>query len=302
MASDDTSASEIALGVPVYEATIVQEPVPPRLVNEDIAGVTPPTGDAVYPECHTVDERGRDEPAHDHLRLARPDLLFNAQASMAPAATAHDSQPADTPEDAPRAHPRRRHARGAPTIGGVLVRQLGAADLAACVAIEELCYPPPVVEGLASFERELRHFPAGCWVAVDTGGAAPTTSTDRVIGYAICMPTCMRHCPLESSYTTELPMPSDADADRTLYVHDLAVAPEARGAGIGALLLQQVLMCAITARVPSVTLTEVCGARGFWEHHGFACLTELSEAACERLRTYPEKCGEVHMMQRAVSL
>ena len=162
-------------------------------------------------------------------------------------------------------------------------------DLEACAAIEVQSYPPTVVEGVAVFARELKHHPASCWVADDGASTA--------VGYAISMPARESDCPLELNASEEFALPEASDERRTLYLHDIAVAKDARRAGVGALLLRRVLDHAQEAGLPCITLTAVCGGASYWARHGFAPVDELSAAAQERLRSYPAECGDVRVMQ-----
>lgn len=173
------------------------------------------------------------------------------------------------------------------------VRPMQPSDLEACAAVELQSYPSTVVEGQALFRRELHNYPEGCLVAADDG--------ENVAGYAVSMSARMSDCPLELNASEELRRPLASDDDPTLYLHDLAVAANARRAGVGALLLQSVLEVARAAGLPRVTLTAVCGADSYWESHGFERMAAPSAEALARLRSYPAECGDACMMQLSLA-
>ena len=179
------------------------------------------------------------------------------------------------------------------------VRRMRPSDLAACAAIEVQSYPRAVVEGVELFARELEQNPSTCWVAergADDGGGAV------LMGYAVSMPARTSDCPLElHAHDAFTPPDADGQEGRTLYLHDLAVATSERKAGVGTLLLRRVTEHARETAMPSVTLTAVCGGASYWLRHGFAPVDQVSTAARERLRSYPDECGEVRMMRRPVS-
>ena len=185
----------------------------------------------------------------------------------------------------------------------VHLRPFEPTDIAACAAIEAESYPPAVVEGPGMFAKELERHPAGCWVAED--GA-----TSAVLAYSISMPARSADCPLawNAAEGQQLRPPPDDTAEEkgdreegTMYLHDIAVGANARGAGVGALLLRRVVRSAQAAALPTITLTAVCGAASYWVQHGFAPIEPPSDAAQERLRSYSAECGDPQMMRRTLA-
>ena len=175
----------------------------------------------------------------------------------------------------------------------VLLRPLTTHDLAACAVIEADSYPTAVCEGLDVFAGKLAHSPRSCWVAVEAG-------TGGVVGYAIAMPARHSECPVELFAPSGPTDPAADGEDRTLYLHDVSVAPPARRKGVGELLVRQAEEYAAAEGLPTITLTAVCGGSSYWSRHGFSKLTHVSDAARQRLLTYPPECGEVTMMRRDV--
>ena len=102
-------------------------------------------------------------------------------------------------------------------------RPMMAADLAAVERIAEIVHPAYPESEEVPAER-LALFPAGCLIAEGALG--------EVLGYAVSHPGRLGRPPALDSRLGELP--SDADC---LYLHDVALLPEARGLGLGELLV-----------------------------------------------------------------
>ena len=180
------------------------------------------------------------------------------------------------------------------TDAALRLRPLTLDDCNACAMIELACYPKPVCEGAEIFNRFVKSAAAGCWVVVDDAKAY-----DTIVGYMLCMPTLFEECPLELS-AKSLPTSS---AKNTLYLHDIAVAPEARNRGVAAILQDTAASLARLNELRTITLTAVCGAWDYWLRRGYSTLEadddddHVSDAARERLGSYPAECGAVRLMQ-----
>lgn len=121
------------------------------------------------------------------------------------------------------------------------------ADLAEVDAIGTLCHPD-LPEPPAVFAERLALFPAGCFVT--TGG------------YAIAHPWAGAPPPLAALLGALPPAPDH------LFLHDVALRPEARGRG---------LLPALLARLDALGFAEtrlvaVRGTSALWARHGFAAL------------------------------
>ncbi|HEY0624108.1 GNAT family N-acetyltransferase [Sphingomonas sp.] len=126
------------------------------------------------------------------------------------------------------------------------------ADLAEAVHRD---YP----ENAAVFGACFRLYPAGCHV-VDIG-------EERIGGYLIAHPgrfdtPSVLDVPLE-----RLPEPADC-----YYLHDLALAPAARGHGLAGAAVEIVIAEARRSGLDTLALIAVGDAHGFWRHQGFTPL------------------------------
>lgn len=127
-------------------------------------------------------------------------------------------------------------------------------DLADVVALAERVHPD-LPEDAAVFHDRLGLYPRGCLVLGD-GAHSP------IAGYAVGHPWLKGAPPKLDSVLGVLPEPADC-----FYIHDVVIAPEARGAGHSRVVVDQLLELA--ASYPSATLVSVYGTVPFWSRFGF---------------------------------
>ncbi len=131
---------------------------------------------------------------------------------------------------------------------------LQATDMDAVGAIAGQVHPA-LPERLAVLAEKQRLFPAGCRKLV-AGGA--------VRGYALAHPWLLAEPPALDAFLCELP----ADAD-CLFVHDVAVLPEARGGGAGAAYMAHAEAVAAAGGWPAIALIAAYGTARLWRRFGF---------------------------------
>lgn len=105
------------------------------------------------------------------------------------------------------------------------------------------------------FEERLSLYPAGCFVLDGAAG---------VRGYVLAHPWLLGRPPSLNSLLGRLP----ADVD-TLYLHDLALLPAARIAGLGSRAVDLIADRARGEGVATVSLLAVGQSSGFWQRQGF---------------------------------
>lgn len=119
--------------------------------------------------------------------------------------------------------------------------------------------------------------PGSCFVASLAGGAP--------VAYLLALPWRFDDPPHLDAPTCQLP----ADAD-TLYLHDLAVAPEARGSGAAGALVGAFMAALAASRIGRASLIAIQGSPSWWARHGFAPVA-MTPALAERLAGYgPDAC------------
>jgi predicted N-acetyltransferase YhbS len=132
---------------------------------------------------------------------------------------------------------------------------MGAADIPAVLAIQARCYDAAKHESAAVFQAKLAAAPGCSFVAGREGDT---------LGYLVAVPALLGLPP--PLHGEDCPLPPAPDC---LYLHDMAVAPEARGSGSA-----QALVAAFFAQQRRLgfahsALTAVNGAAGYWERLGF---------------------------------
>ncbi|MCE7027090.1 GNAT family N-acetyltransferase [Jiella avicenniae] len=141
------------------------------------------------------------------------------------------------------------------------------ADLAAVMQLAGRIHPG-LPEDEAVFAERLELFPKGCRVLVCGEGIA---------GYALAHPIHYPHPP--SLDTLVGAIPPDADA---FYIHDVAIAPEARGRGHAEAVVAALLE--IADGFPRACLVSVYGTAAFWQRFGFVATD--GEVSAEKLAGY----------------
>lgn len=151
------------------------------------------------------------------------------------------------------------------------------ADLPQVARVAERVHPD-YPEDLAIFTERQRLYPPGCLVL----------EHDGVRGYAFAHPWRFGHPPKLNTKLHRLP--DDAD---TFYLHDIAILPEARGAGAGQAVVPLLRAQAAAARLGSLSLIAVGQSRPFWIKHGFS--VHVSDTLRAALSSYgAEACFMVH--------
>lgn len=161
-------------------------------------------------------------------------------------------------------------------------RAMTTADLPAIEAIAlqvHAAYP----ESDAVFLERLALYPQGCHVLVRG------TTID---GYLLSHPWHRDTPPGLDSLLGALP--SDPDC---LFIHDLALLPDARGRGDAAVIVEQLAALAKRERLPALALIGVSGTSPFWSGQGFVAQDVPKLAA--KLASYDL---DARLMLRMVSL
>jgi GNAT superfamily N-acetyltransferase len=128
------------------------------------------------------------------------------------------------------------------------------ADLADVMAVAERVHPEHP-EDAAVFEERLALFAAGCAVLADDV---------RLYGYRLGHPWILAEPPGLNTLLARLPATPD-----TLFLHDLALLPEARGEGHAREIVEETLALARASDLGCVSLIALGGSRAFWAVMGF---------------------------------
>lgn len=151
-------------------------------------------------------------------------------------------------------------------------RPLAAGDLDAVVAIADIVHPS-YPERRAAFADKLTLAPEACFALLDERSFAGNTTDhdESIAGYAIGYPWRRRTiAPLDTVLGA---LPADAE---TLYVHDIAVLPAARGRGAAAAVIEHLAAAAQARGLPWLSLVAVYGAQALWARCGFVAVEDAA--------------------------
>jgi ribosomal protein S18 acetylase RimI-like enzyme len=148
-------------------------------------------------------------------------------------------------------------------------RPMTAGDLDGVVATARLAFPNHP-EDRPCFEERLALNPGGCFVLAGEAG---------VRGYLIAYPWVSGSAPALNSLIGAIPEAAD-----TVYLHDLALHPDARGGGHARPVIERLAAETRAAGWPSLSLVAVNEAAGFWARFGFE--VRESQALRAKLASY----------------
>lgn len=134
-------------------------------------------------------------------------------------------------------------------------RPMTAADLDGVVEVAGLSFPDHP-EDRACFENRLALNPGGCFVLAGDEG---------VRGYLVAYPWRRGAAPALNALIAAIP-----DDAAVVYLHDLALHPDARGGGWTRAIIERLADQARTAGWRELALVAVNDAVDFWRRNGFA--------------------------------
>lgn len=158
------------------------------------------------------------------------------------------------------------------------VRPLTAADLPELLQVQCACYGEDFAESGEVFARRLASA-AQCSLALEQAG--------RMRAYLAAYRSRMsKITPLHGDFEA-------VEAADTLYLHDMAVHPDAAGLGMAQALLSSLWDRARAEGLRHTALVSVQGSRGYWERHGYAVHALADPQQQQRLDSYGE--GALYM-------
>lgn len=151
------------------------------------------------------------------------------------------------------------------------IRLMQIADLNAVVRLQDHCYADEFYESPQVVAKRLMLYPQSCWLAC---------YQDKIWGYLFSYPSRLGQVnPLGAEF-------GQYEQANCLYLHDMAVSPDARGQGVATTLLQQALNYAGTLGLSHAALVAVQNSAAFWQQQQFDVVEDLSEAASMALTSY----------------
>lgn len=134
--------------------------------------------------------------------------------------------------------------------------------------IQEVAYRDGLAEDIDILKIKADVSPETCFVCLD--------DDEQVLGYVLAHPWESDHPPcINQDISDREEVVSTEDAS-TLYIHDLAISPEARGEGVAQALIENLLEQAQSLDINKVSLVAVQGMSGFWSKYGFKSIKSNS--------------------------
>lgn len=165
-------------------------------------------------------------------------------------------------------------------------------DLPHVMGVQAQAYGDVMLESEATLASRLALSPGTCWVAVDAVDAADathvSTNEPRVAGYLFTHPWRLAAPPPLDIVLDALP-----DAPDCWYVHDMALAPRTRGAGVASQLYAAALTAAQSLGLQTSALVAVQQSQGFWARFGYVPAPDVSPLIAAKLAGYGD--GAVFM-------
>lgn len=160
------------------------------------------------------------------------------------------------------------------------IRPLTLADLPAALALQAECYPPAIRDGEAAFASRIVQAPDWCWTIESHG---------RMDAYLLSHPWQSLSPPSPDTVLTS------AEGE-CWYIHDLSIAPHARGEGLARPLLAACLDA--HPKISRAELVAVPGAEPVWLRLGWHRVTDLSLALSAKVAGYGD--GSVYMARDCI--
>ena len=151
------------------------------------------------------------------------------------------------------------------------VRTAHQVDIEAILAIQAVCYTEIVPETRVSLLAKLAASPTTCFVALLNG---------QIVGYLLSIPWEFANPPTLNAQSCQLPAVPDC-----LYLHDLAIAPAGRGAGVGQMLVDAFMQELHASGLHRACLIAIQGSASYWKRFGFEPVA-LTQPLADRLKTY----------------
>ncbi len=127
--------------------------------------------------------------------------------------------------------------------------------------IQDQAYRDIGSEELNVLKNKLEYSPSTCLVSV--------SEANEVQGYLLAHPWSGKEPP---KLFRALPSISDPGY---LFLHDMAVSPKFRSLGVGAKLIEHLVLTAKSQHIDKILLVAVQGSCGFWANIGFDLVTDV---------------------------
>lgn len=126
--------------------------------------------------------------------------------------------------------------------------------------IQEVAYRDGLAEDIDILKIKAEVSPETCFVCMDD---------EQVLGYVLAHPWESEVPPCLNQDISQSDEVVSVDQASTIYIHDLAINPDARGYGIAQALIENLTTYAQHLNVDKISLVAVQGMSSFWSKYGF---------------------------------
>lgn len=136
----------------------------------------------------------------------------------------------------------------------MIIRLIQDTDWPAILAIQEVVYPDITPESEDVLRSKIALGRDTCIVATD--------HQNHITGYCLAHPWSDKPASLHTLYTPP-------DIPLSLYIHDMAIAPQYAGTRIGSQIFYHLVLWAKTQKLPQISLISLAQAITYWKRLGF---------------------------------
>lgn len=131
------------------------------------------------------------------------------------------------------------------------IRHIAAEDWDTIMEIQHASFPPTTIESRETLQSMWFHSPQSCLIADS-------------LGYILAHPWIADDLP-----PTQAEIPGIPQNSTSLFIHDLAISPKARGLGLAKALVTAALDWARNQKLEFASLIAVQDSQSFWQRFGF---------------------------------
>ena len=155
-----------------------------------------------------------------------------------------------------------------------MIRAIQSADWQGIDRVQRASFPTSAIESMEAL-RSIAEAAAGMCAVAEIGG--------EVCGYLLAHPWIADDLPELNKPLASCPRSAD-----TLFIHDLAILPYARGGGLASRMVRHVVAAAVGIGIRKAALISVQDTLEFWSRFGFVDRPELTERFRARVASFTE--------------
>jgi ribosomal protein S18 acetylase RimI-like enzyme len=166
------------------------------------------------------------------------------------------------------------------------IRTINQQDWPQIMAIQQDCYQQITPEPLAVMQSKWHSSPQSCFVV---------EYKNQVMAYVLAHPWYQANAP-----KLDVVLPTIEQPD-CLYIHDMAVSPEAQGLGMANKLVAEIKNAMMSLNFNGIGLIAIQGACAFWQKHQFSQLESLPSSLTDSLNSYGDDAKYLYFTEHSAT-